>query len=277
MCTLFRQVSSASGFDSRPTWRPELPFVCWQRSSSRAWSWLPESKHNAPTQSTSGYIFLRCCSGYIRTIPNLWRLLPQSYQFKTPTAPPSIIRWRFLWCIMFTLPCCVRKLMNQPASGDQSGSDSAAMVEFLHQENELSSGRPFANHHGKNQPARLQGPERNSKLSAVVLVLRRQHSEFEGEFLVPEPSWAGFLVIFPKSSSRLLPSSGCNWRTVGCCGPLLCGELNIVEQNHVLSRWELFMMFMPLEIMRIIEKLWVLFCVCLVACKEYWNSDSHSF
>lgn len=68
---------------------------------------MPESKHNAPTQSTSGYIFLRCCSGYIRTIPNLLRLLQQSYQFKTPTAPPSIIRWRFLCkCIMFTLPPC---------------------------------------------------------------------------------------------------------------------------------------------------------------------------
>ena len=141
--------------------------------------------------------------------------------------------------------------MNQPASGDQSGSDSAAMVEF-HQENDgrrragpccpevvnFQAAAPFANHPGKNQPARLQGPERNSKLSAVILVLRRQHSEFEGEFLVPEPGFLSFSRSLLRDYCLHPVAIGSLSDAVALCFAESPPEfmLNIVEQNHVLSR-----------------------------------------
>ena len=103
---------------------------------------------------------------------------------------------------------------------------------------ELSSGRPFANHPGKNQPARLQGPERNSKLSAVILVLRRQHSEFEGEFLVHEPGFLSFSRSLLRDYCLHPVAIGSLSDAVALCFAESPPEfmLNIVEQNHVLSR-----------------------------------------
>ena len=185
--------------------------------------------------------------------------------------------------------------MNQP---NQGWSDSAAMVEFLHQENddrrravlsrslELSSGRPFANHPGKNQPARSR---------AQLKVVGRDSGSPKATLRVWGRifgTWAGFLVIFPKSSLYYCLHREKRWcrfaigslsDAVALCFAESPPEfmLNIVESKitcWALENYSWCLCLLRLcPLLRNYMKLWVLFCACLVACKEYWNSDSHSF
>ena len=246
MCTLFRQVSSASSFDGRPPWVQSchLPVGSAAPAGHEADCRRVSTMHQRKAPVVN--IFLICCSGYVAVISEPFPTCGgycHNHTNSKPRLHPQVsyagVFGAGASCLL-SLVVCGNWWTNLPVATNRGPTPRRWWSSTRKTTVAAGPGRAAPKSWTFKRPPICQSSWKKSacktaRSRAQLKVVGRDSGSPKATLRVWRRifgAWAGFLVIFPKSSSRLLPSSGCNWFAVGCCGPLLCGESSRIHVEH---------------------------------------------